>query len=285
MKKRWVSVERLLSVIDPHAIGLDIRSWSGHEAHCLCPFHNDSRPSASFNVRTGKFYCFGCGVVSNAKKLATLLGSEIVIANVTKTSESKPLWISLFNYDIAKNNEYLESRMVSNSMAQTFEIRDTPLGVAVPLPYHNKYTGIVVRKNTPKGSRYIVFGNKPPVWPAYSAHSMISNTLVVEGIFGAINAMMHGINAVATLGAAFRKETAEWLGQTTSNFMFDDDKAGAIGMLRYRKALGSTFAWCYLPGYEADEMGEDFWTMYKQNELPKTTNIFDIEDNLRRFLQ
>jgi DNA primase len=49
---------------------LDIRSRSGYEWQALCPFHQDSQPSFSINIRKGLFICYACGVKGNMKTLA-----------------------------------------------------------------------------------------------------------------------------------------------------------------------------------------------------------------------
>ncbi|MFP3869106.1 MAG: CHC2 zinc finger domain-containing protein [Desulfobacteraceae bacterium] len=37
-----------------------LKKGVGDEAKALCPFHEDTSPSLSVNLRTGKYYCFGC---------------------------------------------------------------------------------------------------------------------------------------------------------------------------------------------------------------------------------
>ncbi len=39
----------------------NIKPIGGDEYQALCPFHQDSNPSLSVNVQTGKYYCHGCG--------------------------------------------------------------------------------------------------------------------------------------------------------------------------------------------------------------------------------
>ena len=49
---------------------LDIRTRSGYEWQALCPFHQDSSPSFSINIRKGLYICYACGVKGNMKQLA-----------------------------------------------------------------------------------------------------------------------------------------------------------------------------------------------------------------------
>ena len=46
--------------------GLEIKSTAGKWNKCLCPLHDDSRPSFSFNSETGAFKCFGCNKSGDA---------------------------------------------------------------------------------------------------------------------------------------------------------------------------------------------------------------------------
>lgn len=49
---------------------LDIRSKNGFEWQALCPFHEDSSPSFSVNIRKGLYICYACGAKGNMKQLA-----------------------------------------------------------------------------------------------------------------------------------------------------------------------------------------------------------------------
>jgi len=49
---------------------LDIRSKNGLEWQALCPFHDDTSPSLSVNIRKGVYICYACGAKGNLKTLA-----------------------------------------------------------------------------------------------------------------------------------------------------------------------------------------------------------------------
>ena len=38
----------------------ELETLSGDEYRAICPFHEDTNPSFTFNNRTGKWYCHGC---------------------------------------------------------------------------------------------------------------------------------------------------------------------------------------------------------------------------------
>ncbi|NBO55083.1 MAG: hypothetical protein EBU84_10945, partial [Actinobacteria bacterium] len=44
---------------------LDIRSKSGLEWQAVCPFHEDTSPSFSVNIRKGLYICYACGAKGN----------------------------------------------------------------------------------------------------------------------------------------------------------------------------------------------------------------------------
>lgn len=49
---------------------LDIRNKSGMEWQAICPFHQDTTPSFSVNIRKGLYICYACGAKGNMKQLA-----------------------------------------------------------------------------------------------------------------------------------------------------------------------------------------------------------------------
>lgn len=49
---------------------LDIRNKSGFEWQAICPFHEDTSPSLSVNIRKGVYICYACGAKGNIKTLA-----------------------------------------------------------------------------------------------------------------------------------------------------------------------------------------------------------------------
>lgn len=52
---------------------LDVRTRSGHEWQCLCPYHDDTSPSFSVNVRRGLFICYACGAKGKMESLSRYL--------------------------------------------------------------------------------------------------------------------------------------------------------------------------------------------------------------------
>ena len=57
---------------------LDIRSRSGNEWQALCPFHGDTQPSFSVNVKKGLYICYACGAKGNIRQLASFYKTGLV---------------------------------------------------------------------------------------------------------------------------------------------------------------------------------------------------------------
>lgn len=273
-------------VYDPIALGLDVTKISNGEAYCLCPFHGDHKPSASFNVTTGLFICYACGAQSNAASLTHVLGGSVVmttheflISKVTTTDDKEWQWI--LGCEMAYDNEYLASRGVTNKQVKDFDIRQFSMGVG--FIFRNK-------KGTPIGTqirlsaedvsnRYLILGEKPPFWP-YTSSFKSSNVVLVEGPFGVLNANRHGVeNAFAVIGAQSVVRAASYLhGIRKKTIIFDDDVAGNIAA---GKALSMKQGFeAYFPGVEADEEGEEFFDALKSNELEVVSSWEEMRELL-----
>ena len=64
----------------------NIKETSSGQFLGLCPFHDDTKPSFSFNEE-GAFYCHACEIKGNAVKFAALVGESA--SNLPKTVVSK----------------------------------------------------------------------------------------------------------------------------------------------------------------------------------------------------
>jgi DNA primase len=63
---------------------LDVRSVSGDELVCLCPFHGDSSPSLWANKSKGLWICYACGERGSTNSLLRKLG--MTVPSVTPSS-------------------------------------------------------------------------------------------------------------------------------------------------------------------------------------------------------
>ena len=53
---------------------LKVDSVSGEESICLCPFHDDRKPSFQFNLSSGLYICFSCGAAGSIRSLERRFG-------------------------------------------------------------------------------------------------------------------------------------------------------------------------------------------------------------------
>lgn len=53
---------------------LTVKSRTGPEWLCLCPYHKDTNPSFSINIKKKLFICYACGAKGNIKQLMEYMG-------------------------------------------------------------------------------------------------------------------------------------------------------------------------------------------------------------------
>jgi len=95
---------------------LDVRSKSGYEWQAICPFHEDTSPSLSVNIRKGLFICYACGEAGDMEKLANHLNLDSPINEPSLEEVSETL------------------RALSKSLAQT---ERPAVGINIPIRYFN----------------------------------------------------------------------------------------------------------------------------------------------------
>ena len=246
--------------IDPKEVGLDVRSYSGNEAICICPFHEDHHPSGSFNMDTGLFFCFSCGAASNAWKLATKLGGSVNRKWIKTTSgKASEEWRKFALFPLARDNNYLKSRGVTDEQVEKFGIKAGPFGIVFEVRSKaNHLVGVIIRRydNSP---RYLFFGDKLPVWPAERlvTTSFFEKIFLTEGVFGVLAADRAGVTAFSTLGAMVKRDISFYLQSFKVQVIFDADFAGYVGGARTLTFLPRSKV--IIPGQEADELPISAW--------------------------
>lgn len=266
---------------DPEVVGLSHPKWVGRaEVIVECPFHGDRKPSLTFNVNSGLYYCFACGAAGTVKKLAAALGGRVIAGRVTPPSRTyeDDQWRHLLDGPKAYDDEYLMSRGVTNSQVSEYGIRSHPDGICVPLTdIGANVVGVIMRWRKASNLRYMSFGEKPPVWPLFKFDEARSapEVIITEGLFGALAAERAGLTAVSVLGAAVKWEAGRYLTQISGLVCFDDDFAGCIGAARILKM--APLSQVILPGVEADELSPQEWTDTLALSLrTRSTNILAL---------
>lgn len=281
-----------MKLIDPRALGLAVTKISGTEAQCLCPFHNDHSPSSSFNMETGLFHCFACGEDANVYKLVSFLGGKAELIDADSLSRIIPHyedgdeeWEWALHCELAIGNEYLHSRHVTDEEIRRYNIRQFDDGVVFVLTdMRGQPTGIQLRLYHGE-RRYIILGQKPKLWPLAELRNAKQGSIIfVEGVFGALNARRHGMNAYAVMGVASAVNAISIAnGFRRKILVFDNDEAGKISAM---KILSLNDGWeAYCPGAEADEMDAAFWdSLLKTRHMVHHTQFGDESEASRESL-
>ena len=250
-------------VFDPEPLGLDVFKIGRIEATCWCPFHDDTTPSATFNIVKGLFHCFGCGVAMNAKQLANELGGEVVkvrglVPKAYDPKERSNAWRLLLRAKLAWSNPYLKERKVPNNLINKYGILEYPGGIVFPI--HNiegDITGVQVRRYSGR-PKYMFYGERQPLWPMDRiwGEPPKAPLVLVEGIFGALRAESAGVEGVyATMSVSSVESLPSILMGRKVVSAFDDDDAGILATAKLIMR-GIPALW---PMMEADEISADEW--------------------------
>lgn len=221
-------------MIDPIALGLTIGRVSGDEVQVICPFHDDHSPSASFNMKKGVMYCFACGSTMKARQLARELGGDVVgLKDITllQSVKEEKNWRPFLYAEQATDHPYLLERKVTNGQVARYDIKD--LGNSIGFPLKNRQAiacGLQTRKIRRKDRpRYILYGDKPSIWPFNDSFLSRRRPLLVEGIFSVLRLERCGIEAFATLSSQVSYRTLHTFNGRRPTIWFDRDYAGCVG--------------------------------------------------------
>lgn len=222
---------------DPEAIGLDVVRSMGEEVLVMCPYHSDRNASAEYNLPLGLFYCFTCQTARNAKQLAEDLGGYLspvgeVLEIYSAFRGQEEAWLNLTRNPLARDNEYLMDRLVTNRQVETHGLLASPDGIIFPIKNKfQKVTGVQIR-HYDKKPKYKIFGQKQAVWPS-RMFAYPGDLFITEGVFGALRAESAGVPAAAIMGASGVKLAAKHLkawegGRTRPYVVMDRDYAGML---------------------------------------------------------
>lgn len=247
-------------VFNPYSLGLDVRNHSGNEVLVLCPYHNDKHASAEFNVTTGLFHCFTCGVSATAKQVAKKLGGTVdaeVKRIVPKAVDYN--WRPLLGAPLAINNAYLLGRGVENWQIEKYGIRQVNAGIIIPLfTTSGRICGVIARRYDGQ-PKYQILGERPALWPYPTVvqRNPRHRLALVEGVFGFLAAERAKIEAAATLTCRASEEACSWLNRGPVGVCYDDDKAGWLGAGKVIENVPTASA--VVSGVEYDMATPDQW--------------------------
>lgn len=114
---------------------LQVKTKSGFEWLCLCPYHEDKSPSFSFNIKKRLFVCYACGAKGNLQQLMEHLNVSADIRGEEKSVDE-----------------------VSEKIANAKFILNSPNRPAVGVPYPSSYREGIAREKIVDfwmGERYL----------------------------------------------------------------------------------------------------------------------------------
>ena len=119
------------------SLGLNVVRSAGNEEYLLCPFHSDTKPSASYNRRKGMFFCYVCQIGLNVEQLSKRLGVEIELEEEDRGRE--PLDYNLIvekvelELGVPFSHPYFQERGISEETIARYEVRWSAI-TSSPLP-------------------------------------------------------------------------------------------------------------------------------------------------------
>ena len=221
-----------------------IRSYPTYDL-CLCPFHNDSNPSALFSRNSLQFRCLGCGKVVNHNSGNGYIGSEFETEAIVGRFDLIPQVTNYLQGSVAYLDAdlmfYLAAREISPAVALHYGCWQSNYKGRAQIVFpqydlNNQLLGTVKRwaDFDPSGQRYFIDGQRAAVWPISELNFEKINFLS-EGAFKAMALYQAAtflesdiLTSMATMGSLLRKETKELILQNPSSFVFlaDNDDAG-----------------------------------------------------------
>ena len=233
---------------------VDNNEWNNEEVKVLCPFHNDTRPSASINTQKNLFHCWVCNIGYNEEQFVAKM-------NNIPVSEANKL---LNRYDTCDNWSYHEGLLWSDTrfldsvkklgISET-TISDLRLGIVkfsnsnkrllgIPIFYNNilvdvrkynllKYDGIPkCCSNENAESGWII--------PYDSFLNSDEPCYLFEGEKDMMIAREQGINAYTMVSGAGATPNKNVIGSFKNKeiiLCYDNDDAGKRGMVGMFKAI------------------------------------------------
>lgn len=199
---------------------LTVKTKSGFEWLCLCPYHEDTTPSFSVNIRKKLFICYACGAKGNMAQLlqhlgvtATLEADEVSLDELSakvkgvgeevSRTERPPVGFPIparAYSDLSSIHQYWnEKRQLGNSAIQAYKLGYDNLNdeAIIPVTDFNGHTvGMIRRTFDPSRPRYLYskgMKTSEVVFGAHEAMKMMEKHRDKSGVLviteGSVDAM------------------------------------------------------------------------------------------------
>ena len=223
----------------------------------LCPFHDDTRPSFSFNA-DGAFLCFGCEIKGNAYQFADMVGEKLQkgvkmgVSKVKAKSWSMPgvlgedLQDNVFKYNdrlllnykrcvgsLPWNREIVKKLFIGWDNGFVFPYLDGD-GDLVNIKWHKK------KQVTDHAQTFIY-----PFWHMMTKYKKSRPLYVVEGEKDCISMISSGRQAITFNNGASAAVPSVLVNLLKTKFndlvaIFDNDKAGKKAQENILKAFNAS---------------------------------------------
>jgi len=227
--------------------------FEGDEVKVLCPFHDDTRPSASINPHKNTFYCYVCGWGGSEEQFIAKL-NNIPVAEASKLlvhmQTHRNDWHLTNKMDLWADGEVLGAARALGLSDDTIELLDLGLVInggrkylGVPIFYNKilmdvRSYNILRHQNSPKWKSEEGSSNGN-IFP-FDLWDRTTTTYLLEGEKDVMMARELGLNAITLTGGANsvpNDMTLESFQGMEVVVCYDNDEAGRKGMQNIAKTL------------------------------------------------
>lgn len=230
---------------------LEISNISNPEVLALCPFHGDKNPSFRFNMNSGLWICYSCGLTGNIESFYSRLNEHYIEPTLTQDILDEK--INSLQFEAAKiekkiqyipeaslkrfrhyHNAWYEKRRFSEDTIDEWDLGYDPLSKRLVIPARNlggRLIGHIYRRLDDGRPKYMYPKGFPRKSEMFGSWRKLPDQPVclVEGSLDAINVWQANIPALAIYGSYFSQEHHELLhtlGVTSLVLFYDNDIAG-----------------------------------------------------------
>lgn len=208
---------------------LDVRRRSGHEWTCICPYHDDTRPSLRINVRSGLWFCHGCQAAGSLERLGGVM-SDRSTYDLPVFDEPGDFAGAIEEAAVYRIDDY-RSAWARRGITDEGVLDDFGLGYdrvndALTMPTSHG----LIKRNLADGPKYHYQHQMRKASVLYGSE-LVSRPVVgvCEGPIDTLACWQAGIHAVGLLGAHMSDRQETMLREMAPKFLVlltDDDRAG-----------------------------------------------------------
>ena len=242
----------VLSLFERHCEG--IKSTGSSQYVALCPFHDDTRHSFSFNTANTKYNCFGCNESGNAVKFAKKIGENHkpfysddyqTVKNGAKQVDKQPnnkavdLSNKLSSYKIQYPDDKGYTPFIMNDVGKDKD-------GAITFPYFDNEGRVIgIKHHKPKNGKSSWWeGDGRLKWYNEWQFELFNKDqlIICEGEKDANRLVSLGYDATSGSGGALSippipDKNKGWFASKEIIFLLDNDKAGRDGAVKHANAL------------------------------------------------